>query len=199
MEHYFIEKQHSADDFFEISQKFLDKIYYFKSCDSIFSKDCVDYGSYVFINTVLKTEQLTGKVLDIGCGYGVIGIVLADNNKTASFVLADVNQTAVDLSIQNAKKNDIKNILSIVKSDCYQNIAGTFDFVVTNPPIRAGKQTLLNILLGAYDKLNDNGSLIFVIKKKHGADSVKNKLAEIFKRVEVLKRDKGYYIFKATK
>ncbi|MGN1221605.1 MAG: class I SAM-dependent methyltransferase [Christensenellales bacterium] len=199
MEHYFIEKQHSACDFFEISQKFLDKIYYFKSCDSIFSKDCIDYGSYVLINTVLKTEKLIGKVLDIGCGYGVIGIVLADNNKTASFVLADVNQTAVDLSIQNAKKNDIKNIISIVKSDCYQNIAGTFDFVVTNPPIRAGKQTLLNILLGAYDKLNDNGSLIFVIKKKHGADSVKNKLAEIFKRVEVLKRDKGYYIFKATK
>lgn len=199
MEHYFIEKEHSADDFFEISQKFLDKIYYFKSCDSIFSKDCVDYGSYVLINTVLKTEKLTGKVLDIGCGYGVIGIVLADNNKIASFVLADVNQTAVDLSIQNAKKNDIKNISSVVKSDCYQNIAGTFDFIVTNPPIRAGKQTLLNILLGAYDKLNDNGSLIFVIKKKHGADSVKNKLAEIFKRVEVLKRDKGYYILKATK
>ena len=199
MEHYFIEKEHSASDFFEISQKFLDKIYYFKSCDNIFSKDSVDYGSYVLVNTVLKTEKLTGKVLDIGCGYGVIGIVLADNNKTASFVLADVNQTAVDLSVQNAKKNDIKNIVSIVKSDCYQNIADTFDFIVTNPPIRAGKQTLLNILLGAYDKLNDNGSLIFVIKKKHGADSVKNKLAEIFKRVEVLKRDKGYYILKAIK
>lgn len=198
MEHYFIEKEHNKEDFFEISQKFLDKIYYFKSCDSIFSKDCVDYGTYVLINTVLKTQNLTGKVLDMGCGYGVIGIVLADNYKSANFLLADINQTAVDLSKQNIKKNNIKNIYDVVKSDCYQNINDTFDYVITNPPIRAGKQTLLNILLGAYDKLNDNGSLIFVIKKKHGADSVRKKLAEIFKKVEILKRDSGYYIIKAV-
>ena len=199
MEHYFIEKKHKESDFFEISQKFLDKIFYFKSCDSIFSKDCVDYGTYVLVNTVLKTQNLKGKVLDMGCGYGVIGIVLADNFADADFVLADVNQTAVDLSKQNVIKNNIKNISSIVKSDCYQKINDNFDFIITNPPIRAGKQTLLNILLGAYEKLNENGSLIFVIKKKHGEDSVRKKLAKIFDKVEVLKRDSGYYIIKATK
>lgn len=199
MEHYFIEKQHKTEDFFEISQKFLDKLYYFKSCDSIFSKDCVDYGSFVLINTVLKNQNLSGKVLDMGCGYGVIGIVLADHNKSAQFTLADINQTAVDLSKQNAIKNGIKNIYSVIKSDCYQNILDTYDFIITNPPIRAGKITLLNILLGSYDKLNENGSLFFVIKKKHGQESICKKLAEIFKKVEVLKRDSGYYIIKATK
>lgn len=199
MEHYFIEKQHKEEDFFEISQKFLDKIYYFKSCDNIFSKDSVDYGTYVLINTILKTQNLTGNVLDMGSGYGVIGIVLADNYPTSNFLLADINQTAVDLSKQNAKKNNIKNIYNVVKSDCYQNINQTFDYIITNPPIRAGKQTLLNILLGAYDKLNNNGSLIFVIKKKHGEDSVRKKLAGVFNKVEILQRDSGYYIIKATK
>lgn len=199
MEHYFIEKQHRPEDFFEISQRLNDKVYYFKSCDSIFSKDCVDYGSFLLINTILKTQNLDGKVLDMGCGYGVIGIMLANHFKGASFVLADVNQTAVDLSVQNAQKNNISNITSVVKSDCYQNIDDNFNFIVTNPPIRAGKQTLLNILLGSHNKLNDGGSLLFVIKKKHGEDSVRKKLTEVFSRVEILKRDKGYYIIKATK
>lgn len=104
MEHYFISKEHKAEDYFEISQKINEKIYKFNSCDDVFSKNCVDYGSFVLINTILKTEKLRGEVLDIGCGYGVIGIVLADNFKNATFTLCDVNKTAVELSAQNAKK-----------------------------------------------------------------------------------------------
>lgn len=199
MEHYFIAKDHKPEDIFEISQKINDKIYYFDSCDDVFSKNCVDYGSFVLINTILKTQKLYGEVLDIGCGYGPIGIVLADNFKNANFLLCDVNKTAVDLARQNLKKNMITNIKNVVISDCYSNINQTFDFIVSNPPIKAGKQTLLNILVGAYDKLNNGGKLIFVIKKKFGEDSIKKKLSQIFAKVEVLKRDSGYYILEATK
>ena len=199
MQHYFIEKQHKPEDFFEISQKFADKIYYFKSCDDVFSKDSVDYGSFVLINTILKNETIEGKVLDIGCGYGVIGIVLADNFKNAKFILSDVNQTAVELSKCNVIKNKVDNVLSIINSDAYQNIEDTFDFIISNPPIKAGKKTLLNILFGAYDKLNQNGSLIFVIKKKFGEDSIRKQLSKKFSTVEILKRDSGYYILKAKK
>jgi 16S rRNA (guanine1207-N2)-methyltransferase len=199
LEHYFIEKEHKKEDYFEISQIINGKTYFFRSCNDVFSKDSVDYGSYVLINTVLKTENLCGRVLDIGCGYGVIGIVLADNFKNATFVLSDVNGTAVELSKNNAKLNKITNIESIVNSFAYANIDGTFDYIISNPPIKAGKKVLLEILLNSHEKLNPNGSLIFVIKKKFGEDSIKKQLATIFKSVEVIKRDSGYYILKATK
>ena len=199
MEHYFIAKDHKPEDIFEISQKINDKIYYFNSCDDVFSKNNVDYGSFVLINTVIKTQNLYGEVLDIGCGYGPIGIVLADNFKNANFTLCDVNKTAVDLARQNIKKNMITNIKNVVVSDCYGNINQNFDFIISNPPIKAGKQTLLNILVGAFDKLNNGGKLIFVIKKKFGEDSIKKRLSQIFAKVEVLKRDSGYYILEATK
>lgn len=199
MEHYFIEKEHAQDEYFEISQKFLDKIFYFKSCNDVFSKNCVDYGSFVLINTIIKKENLQGKVLDIGCGYGVIGIVLADYFRNARYILSDINGTAIELSRQNIIKNKINNIDKVVKSFAYEDINEKFDYIVSNPPIKVGKETLLKILLGAYDHLNDNGKLIFVIKKKFGEKSIKKLLEEKFSSVEVINRDSGYYILSATK
>ena len=199
MEHYFIEKQHSKNDFFEISQKFLDKVYYFNSCDDIFSKNEVDYGTYVLVNTVIKTQNLSGKVLDVGCGYGVIGIVLADNFSNANFYMCDINGTAVELSKQNATKNKISNIKQIVKSNVYENIEDTFDYIISNPPIKVGKEVLMQFLMGGYEKLNENGKLIFVIKKKFGEKTLRKKLAEKFSSVEVIEKDNGYYIIMAEK
>ena len=115
------------------------------------------------------------------------------------FALSDVNPTAVNLSKTNVQKNNIKNIDSVILSNAYQNIDKTFDYIISNPPIKAGKKVLLDILLGSYDKLNDNGKLIFVIKKKFGEDSIKKQLQSIFKTVEIINRDSGYYILMATK
>ena len=199
MEHYFIAKEHSESDYFEFEENLFGKQFVFKSCDDIFSKDRVDYGTKVLIETVLKNFELSGKVLDIGCGYGPIAIVLGANNKNAQFVLTDINQTAVELSRFNAKKNKIDNIDEIVQGDAYENVSGQFDYVITNPPIKAGKQNLLNILTNAHAHLNVNGKLIFVIKKKHGEESIKRALEQIFSSVEILKRDSGYYILCATK
>lgn len=199
LEHYFLERENQTYKTFEISQKFFDRIYYFNSSDDVFSKNCVDYGTYVLINTVANQQNLSGRVLDIGCGYGPIGIVLASINPNSDFVLADVNGHAVELSKINAKKNNIKNISQIIKSDMYENIFGMFDYIITNPPIKAGKQVLEGILFGAYQKLNPNGKMYFVIKKKFGENSLKKKLKNIFASVEVIKRDKGYYILEAQK
>ena len=199
MEHYFIEKEHKNDDFFEFTWQFEGVDYIFKSCDDVFSKDNVDYGTYVLLKTILKKIDISGDVLDIGCGYGPIGIVLSKSFSNVKVTMTDVNGTAVALSQENAKRNNAKNVIEIKLSNAYENINKTFDFIVSNPPIKAGKKVLLNILLGSYNRLNDGGNLIFVIKKKFGEDGVKKELQKTFKSVEVIKRDSGYYILSAKK
>ena len=199
MKHYFLESEHKRDDFFVISQKIADKQYSFWSCDNIFSKDNVDYGTFVLLNSVLKTQNIEGKVLDIGCGYGVIGIVIADKFNNSNVYMTDVNSTAVELSKRNKTLNDIKNIVNIRQSFCYENITENFDYIITNPPIKAGKEVLLEILIGSYEHLNKDGKLIFVIKKKFGEESIKEQLEKIFASVEIINRDSGYYILVATK
>ena len=199
MEHYFIAKEHNKEDYFEFSHKFSDFDFVFKSCDDVFSKDQVDYGTNVLIKTIVKKVELFGNVLDIGCGYGPIGIILSKFFNQTKFTLCDINQTAVELATENAQKNHTENIEKIIVSNAYENIQGKFDFIVSNPPIKAGKKTLLEILLGSYERLNDGGSLIFVIKKKFGEDSVKKALQNKFQKVEILERDSGYYVLSATK
>lgn len=199
MEHYFIEKEHKKEDYFVFEEKMFDRQFVFKSCDDVFSKDRVDYGTKVLIETIAKQIDLQGEVLDIGCGYGPIAIILGSIFQNATLTLTDINNTAVQLSEQNVRKNNITNIKQIIKSDGYQNIENKYHYIITNPPIKAGKQNLLSILDGAYEHLLDKGKLIFVIKKKHGEESVKKHLESIFSTVEILKRDSGYYILCCTK
>lgn len=199
MEHYFIAKEHNENDYFTFKEKMFDREFVFKSCDDIFSKDRVDYGTKVLIETVAKNFALTGKVLDIGCGYGAIAIALASLFSSANFTMCDINKTAVELSRENVKLNNVINIQKVCESDAYNAIDGEFDYIITNPPIKAGKKNLLKILDGAYAHLTSGGKLIFVIKKKHGEDSIKKHLSSIYSNVEILKRDSGYYILCCTK
>ena len=199
MDHYFISKEHNKADFFQFSWNFLGNDFIFKSCDDVFSKDNVDYGTYVLLKTIANKIQIQGDVLDIGCGYGPIGIVLSRLFKDSKIIMTDVNQTAIELSQENIKLNNAKNIKEVRFSNAYENIPEIFDFIISNPPIKAGKSTLLSILLGAYEKLKEDGQLIFVIKKKFGEDSIKKQLEKIFKSVNVLQRDSGYYILQAIK
>lgn len=199
MEHYFIAKEHSESDYFTFKEKLFDKEFVFKSCDDIFSKDRVDYGTKVLIETVAKNFNLSGNVLDVGCGYGAIAIVLASLFGDANFTMCDINNTAVELSQENIKRNGIKNINKVCVSDAYEKIGNGLNYIITNPPIKAGKKNLLNILEGAYEHLVDGGKLVFVIKKKHGEDSIRKHISSIYSSVEILKRDSGYYILCCTK
>ena len=174
----------------------LGKRFTFFTDNGVFSKDGLDFGSRLLLETI-PLEEVGGKVLDMGCGYGVFGITL---NKilSCSVDMVDVNLRALHLSEINAKENQCSNV-RIFESFTYSNIDSKYTSIVTNPPIRAGKKVVFEILEKAKDYLNDSGEIWVVIRKNHGADSAKKKLIEVYGNCDCMKKDKGFYILKSTK
>lgn len=163
----------------------------------VFSRDYIDYGTRLLIETM---ELPPGaKILDVGCGYGPIGIAAAKLDPNHRVTMIDVNERAVELAERNAQMNDVRNVRVLI-SDLYEAVEERdYDAVLTNPPIRAGKQTVHAIFSGAREYLKEGGSLWVVIQKKQGAPSAFKKLQELYEDVEEITKDKGYRIFRATK
>lgn len=193
MEHYFTNNSHLKSEIRTISYENRGIVFTFFSDLGVFSKDKIDYGSRVLVETILQQEKKYNKILDVGCGYGFIGIVLGKLNE-ASVVFTDVNKRALHLCERNIKENKIKG--EIVLSNAYENITETYDLIVTNPPIRAGKEVVLNIIRDARKHLKEDGELWFVIRKDQGVKSIIKCVEDIYK-IEVVKKDKGFYIVRA--
>lgn len=194
MEHYFTNNENLKSEFRKINYSYKDSSFTFTSDLGVFSKNKVDYGSKVLVETILNMNFTNKRILDVGCGYGFIGIVLS--KITNSYVdMIDINKRAVHLSLMNIENNKVN--ASAFISDAYENIKETYDYIVTNPPIRAGKQKVLEVLINAKEHLNKNGILYYVIRKDQGAISISEQLKGIY-NVELLKKDKGFYIYKAT-
>jgi len=157
----------------------------------------IDFGSYTFIKELLKQPNVES-ILDVGCGYGVIGLTLAYFKKCHEIELIDINPRAVELTLQNSKNLSIKNA-TIYQSDGFTFVNKTFDRIVINPPIRAGKKAIYKMFEDAFKHLNQTGELWIVIKKDLGAPSAQKKLFEIFPYVECVLKHKGYWIIKAIK
>ncbi|MFB5763474.1 class I SAM-dependent methyltransferase [Paenibacillus medicaginis] len=169
----------------------------FVSDAGVFSKQGVDYGSRVLIEAMEFSENAA--ILDVGCGYGPIGLTAARLAPAGQVTMIDINERAVELAKENAERNRINNV-TVLQSDLFQAVLGKrFDVILTNPPIRAGKEIVHSIFDLAFDHLNEGGALWVVIQKKQGAPSAKTKLESLFSRVEEVTKDKGYRIFKATK
>lgn len=166
--------------------------------NGVFSKNKVDEGSYAFLK-VLVPLNLSENILDIGCGYGTIGLTIALTSKEARVTLADINTRALALCEKNAKNLGLSQRVTILHSDIYENIEGPYDSIVVNPPIRAGKEVTYQMYLGAFQRLIDGGSLYLVIRKNQGAPSASKYIESIFGNITLLKRDKGYYIYQAKK
>ncbi|MDN4605533.1 class I SAM-dependent methyltransferase [Paenibacillus sp. F6_3S_P_1C] len=163
----------------------------------VFSKNGIDYGSRVLIDAIELTAG--AYVLDVGCGYGPIGLTAAKLVPDGHVTMIDINERAVELSRENAKANGISNV-TVMQSDLLAEVKKEdFDAILTNPPIRAGKETVHMIFEQAYRHLKVGGALWIVIQKKQGAPSAKAKLESLFGRVEEVTKDKGYRIFKAVK
>ncbi|MBS4210531.1 class I SAM-dependent methyltransferase [Bacillus sp. FJAT-50079] len=170
----------------------------FKTDQGVFSKKEVDFGSRFLIET-FELPQVEGPVLDVGCGYGPIGISLAKSFPDRHFHMIDVNERALRLAKENATINQTDNVL-IYESDRLLEVAEKkFAAIVTNPPIRAGKSIVHDIFEQSYNHLVANGELFVVIQKKQGAPSAKAKMEEIFGFAEVMGKRKGYYILRSIK
>ena len=166
--------------------------YSFYTDNGVFSKEKLDFGTRVLLENI-PIEKLHGDVLDVGCGYGVIDIVLG-KIVDAKFLGVDVNRRALHLAEMNKKENKLSNI-DFIESNCYENVSGKYDFIITNPPIRAGKKIVYEIVMGAKNYLKDEGSLFIVVRKEQGAKSMIRDLEEIYK-VEILNKVKGFFVIK---
>lgn len=164
----------------------------------VFSKNRVDYGSGVLIEQMLEQDLPGGNILDVGCGYGPIGLFAAKKWPDRQVDMVDVNERAMDLARRNAAANGAGNV-NIFASDRYQEVSGQYAMIVTNPPIRAGKAIWSSILAEAKDHLTAGGILLVVIQKKQGAPSAKKLMAASLGNCEILTRDKGYYILKSVR
>jgi len=171
----------------------------FTTDQGVFSKKEVDFGSRVLIEAFTFPE-IKGAILDVGCGYGPIGLSLAKERSSVEITMIDVNERAIELARLNAQKNNITNV-HIFKSDCYDalKVDDQYAAILTNPPIRAGKKVVHAILEGAVQRLLPNGELWVVIQKKQGAPSALEKMEDLFGEVEVVEKKKGYYIIRAKK
>ncbi len=193
MSHYFIADDTLKSNIQTVSYSFSGKDFTFTTDSGIFSPDHVDYASDLLIKNL---PALSGSMLDLGCGYGAIGIALAKvYNLTLS--MADVNERALRYASQNCERNGIN--ADIIHSDSFKAITGCYDSIVLNPPIHAGKAVIYDMYEQSYHHLNNNGKLYIVIQQKHGANSSIKRLQEIFGYVDILYKKKGFYILSCEK
>lgn len=195
MEHYFTNNEALKSELRTIDYKYQDFVFHFNSDNGVFSKNKIDFGSRLLVETILESQEISGEILDVGCGYGFMGIVLTKVFQCKA-TLVDVNKRAVHLTKMNIKENKVEG--DAVESNIYENVTNKYDCIITNPPIRAGKKTVLEILLGAEEYLKEEGMLWFVIRKDQGAKSIIKELEQKYK-INVVKKEKGFYIITAKK
>jgi 16S rRNA (guanine1207-N2)-methyltransferase len=197
-EHYYSRTQNVESDPKYWDYKLRGQTFRFKTDNGVFSKREVDFGSRLLIET-FTMPKVEGKILDVGCGYGPIGLSIAKENQTRTIHMIDVNERAIELAKENAELNRVDNV-KIYESDRLLNVEeADFAAILTNPPIRAGKKTVHDIFVQSYEHLAPGGELWVVIQKKQGAPSTIEKLTQIFSDVETVDKSKGYFIIRATK
>ena len=191
---YYAENPDVAHDIHELRVELLGEKMTFLTDAGVFSKKMIDFGSQLLLKCLEVNQGET--VLDVGCGYGPLGLSLAKAYGVQA-TMVDINNRALDLARQNAERNKVE--ATIFQSNIYEQVKGKFDHVISNPPIRAGKQVVHEIIEKSKDFLEIGGDLTIVIQKKQGAPSAKSKMEDVFGNCEVVKKDKGYYILRSVK
>lgn len=166
-------------------------IYKFKTPSGVYSFGNVDKATAILIN---RCFQVDGKVLDIGCGYGAIGIILKKENPSIDLFMSDINKRAVEFAKINAKDSNIE--ADIRQGNLYEPWEGeVFDAIVSNPPIVAGKEVWMKLVTGAFDHLKVNGTLQLVAYHNKGGERIKKYMAEVFGNVQDIWKEGGIRVY----
>lgn len=190
---YYAENPDAAHDIHELRVDLLGEKMTFLTDAGVFSKKMVDFGSQLLLKCLEVNQGET--ILDVGCGYGPLGLSLAKAYGVQA-TMVDINNRALDLARQNAERNKVE--ATIFQSNIYEQVEDKFDHVISNPPIRAGKQVVHEIIEKSKEFLEIGGDLTIVIQKKQGAPSAKSKMEDVFGNCEIVKKDKGYYILRSV-
>ncbi len=207
MAHYYASEPDSPSEERRIEFSFNGQDFHFVSDSGVFSKNHVDKGSeyllmalHAFMQQLKKESSedypflASGRALDLGCGYGVLGIVAKRLWPGQRWTFSDVNRRALDLTRRNAEANGIYHA-DVRESAGFDNLEGPFELIVSNPPIRTGKETIYGLFEEAERQLVPGGFFICVIGKKQGAASARHFLESRFHKVEVLFKKKGFSVF----
>ena len=189
MSHYFENDNNLESNIQDFKINFNDYLFTFSTDNGVFSKGKLDFGTNLLIQNVLK-QNISGDVLDLGCGYGPIGIILK-KFQDINVDMIDVNKRAIHLTKMNAKKNNV--IVNAFLSDGFENINKEYDYIVSNPPIRVGKKILYGLLIDAKKHLKKDGEMFIVVRKEQGALSLIKDMS-VYYNVNTLDKEKGFLI-----
>lgn len=191
-EHYYSSSPTSAHRYAQCDYTYRGETLRFVTDAGVFSRGEVDYGTHVLLSAL--PEKLAGRVLDLGCGWGAIGVSVGKKWPGCAIVMSDLNERALGLAAQNARSNGVT--AQTVQSDGLDSIPGTFDFILTNPPIRAGKQAIYRMFAQCAQRLKEDGEMYLVIRKQQGAESAIRYLKTIFDQTDTIKKSGGFWIIR---
>jgi 16S rRNA (guanine1207-N2)-methyltransferase len=189
MSHYFIEDNLLASDERNFTLSFCGEEFNFTSNSGQFSSGEADPNSLLLLQNINPEKDI--KMLDLGCGWGLIGTVAA-RVFGVSVTFSDINGIALTYAENNALKNGVSG--TFIKSDGFEEILDCFDLITLNPPIHAGKETVLRLFSESALHLTKNGQFVIVINQKHGAKTYEKYLRKIFKTVNSKKYKQTYII-----
>ena len=191
-DHYYTENPHSAHDEREITVDIYGKTLRFVTDAGVFSRDGLDRGTEVLLKAL---PPVSGRALDLGCGWGAVGAALAAREPGLEVVMTDINARAVELARRNLAANGLR--AEVVQGDGFESVQGKFDVIVSNPPIRAGKAAIYGMFDAARGFLKSGGAMYIVIRKQQGAASALKHLKETWGEAEVIERSGGFWVIAA--
>lgn len=189
-DHYYTQNPTSEHKYAPCDYTYRGHPLHFTTDAGVFSRGEVDFGTDVLLKAL--PEQLSGRILDLGCGWGAVGVSVGKYWPGCEIVMSDVNERALELSARNARANGVA--VQTVQSDGLSNVPGSFDAVITNPPIRAGKQVIYGMFRDCAGRLRENGALYIVIRKQQGAESALKFLKTIYDHVETIDKSGGFWV-----
>ena len=194
MAHYFTNEENLKSEIEKVIVEINGIPFYFYTDNGVFSKGELDFGTELLLKNFKYDDSNNKTLLDIGCGCGPIGIYASHLGFTVD--MSDVNKRAIHLSKMSLKEQGLN--ANVFESDAYKNITNKYDYIVSNPPIRVGKEKLYEIVMNAKEHLKDGGSLWIVVRKQQGAESMVRDMKNAYKIVEVVAKKKGFFIIKAS-